>query len=210
MELIDGRRFYMQNYKCTMLGFLIDSDEFEVKPAISRAFIVNESMKGGGSLTKKYISKTIDITLATLISNGTSTIYSVGENITVLFNVSINGIVQEKDVHYSHSHFGGLSNINFSGTPLQGDVIVVSYYKGRNNKMYDQNGNELQVGRESFDFNGVNLVFDLQEKISSVISVTTNGLIEFSEEGYEITGQKQITLTSAPVFGATLDFVYLY
>ena len=210
METIDGRRFYMQTYKCTMLGFLIDSDEFEVKPAISRAFIVNESMKGGGSLTKKYISKTIDITLATLISNGTSTIYSVGENITVLFNVSINGIVQEKDVHYSHSHFGGLSNINFSGTPLQGDVIVVSYYKGRNNKMYDQNGNELQVGRESFNFNGVNLVFDLQEKINSVISVTTNGLIEFSEEGYEITGQKQITLTSAPVFGSTLDFVYLY
>jgi hypothetical protein len=76
--------------------------------------------------------------------------------------------------------------------------------------MYDQNGNELQVGRESFNFNGVNLVFNLQEKINSVISVTTNGLIEFSDEGYEITGQKQITLTSAPVFGATLDFVYLY
>ena len=36
METIDGRRFYMQTYKCTMLGFLIDNEEFEVKPAISR------------------------------------------------------------------------------------------------------------------------------------------------------------------------------
>ena len=41
--------------------------------------------------------------------------------------------------------------------------------------------------------------------MSKLIIVTT-----FSDEGYEITGQKQITLTSAPVFGATLDFVYLY
>jgi hypothetical protein len=209
METIDGRRFYMQNYKCTMLGFLIDSDEFEVKPAIARAFIVNESL-GGNSLTKKYIGKTIDITLSTIIANGTSTTYSVGENITVLFNVSINGIVQEKDVHYTHSHLGGLSNINFNGTPLQGDVIVVSYYKGKNNKMYDQNGNELQVGRESFTFNGVDLVFDLEEKINMIVSVTTNGLVEFDDEGYQITGQKQIILTSPPIFGANLDFVYLF
>jgi len=210
METIDGRRFYMQNYKCTMLGFLIDSDEFEVKPAISRAFIVNESTRGGASLTRKYIGKSIDITLSTVIANGTSTTYSVGENITVLFNVSINGIVQEKDVHYTHSHIGGLSNINFNGTPLLGDVIVVSYYKGKNNKMYDQHGNELQLSRESFTFNGIDLTFTLTEKVDTVVSITTNGLIEYNDEGYQITGSNQITLTSAPVYGAKMDFVYLY
>ena len=36
METVDGRRFYIQNYTFTMLGFLIDSEEFEVKPAIQR------------------------------------------------------------------------------------------------------------------------------------------------------------------------------
>jgi hypothetical protein len=209
METIDGRRFYMQTYKFTMLGFLIDSDEFEVKPAISRAFLVNESL-GGNSFTKKYMGKTVDVKLSTIIANGTSTTYSVGENITVLFNVSINGIVQEKDVHYSHSHLGGLSNINFSGTPLQGDVIVVSYYKGKNNKMYDQYGNELQVGRETYIYDGVFLTFELLNNISSIISVTTNGLIEYGDEGYQITSSNQITLTSAPVNGAKMDFVYLY
>lgn len=33
---IDGRKYYIQNYDFTMLGYLIDEDEFEVKPAIAR------------------------------------------------------------------------------------------------------------------------------------------------------------------------------
>jgi hypothetical protein len=209
METIDGRRFYMQTYKCTMLGFLIDSDEFEVKPAISRAFIVNESL-GGATFKKSYISKSIDIVISTIIAGDNQSTFTVGESITVLFNVAINGIVQEKDVHYRH--LGGTSNIIFDlvGTPEQGDVITVSYYKGKNNKMYDQFGRELTLGRESFTFNGVNIVFDLNENISSIISVTTNGLVEYSDEGYQLTGKNQITLTSAPVFGSKIDFLYLY
>jgi len=33
---IEQRKFYIQNYDFTMLGYLIDEEEFEVKPAISR------------------------------------------------------------------------------------------------------------------------------------------------------------------------------
>jgi hypothetical protein len=209
MDTIDGRRFYMQNYKCTMLGFLIDSDEFEVKPAISRAFIVNESL-GGATFKKKYLSKSVDIVISTIIAGENQTIFTVGESITVLFNVAINGIVQEKDIHYRH--IGGTSNIIFDlvGTPSLGDVITISYYKGKNNKMYDQFGNELTVGRESYFFNGTDLSFTLLHKISSFISITTNGLIEYNDEGYQLTDTNQITLTSAPVNGSKMDFVYLY
>jgi hypothetical protein len=209
MDTIDGRRFYMQNYKCTMLGFLIDSDEFEVKPAISRAFIVNESL-GGATFKKKYLSKSVDIVISTIIAGENQTIFTVGESITVLFNVAINGIVQEKDIHYRH--IGGTSNIIFDlvGTPSLGDVITISYYKGKNNKMYDQFGNELTVGRESYTFNGTDLSFTLLHKISSFISITTNGLIEYNDEGYQLTDTNQITLTSAPVNGSKMDFVYLY
>lgn len=209
MDTIDGRRFYMQNYKCTMLGFLIDSDEFEVKPAISRAFIVNESL-GGATFKKKYLSKSVDIVISTIIAEENQTIFTVGESITVLFNVAINGIVQEKDVHYRH--IGGTSNIIFDlvGTPSLGDVITISYYKGKNNKMYDQFGNELTVGRESYTFNGTDLSFTLLHKISSFISITTNGLIEYNDEGYQLTDTNQITLTSNPVNGSKMDFVYLY
>jgi len=209
MDTIDGRRFYMQNYKCTMLGFLIDSDEFEVKPAISRAFIVNESL-GGATFKKKYLSKSVDIVISTIIAGENQTIFTVGESITVLFNVAINGIVQEKDIHYRH--IGGTSNIIFDlvGTPSLGDVITISYYKGKNNKMYDQFGNELTFGRESYFFNGTDLSFTLLHKISSFISITTNGLIEYNDEGYQLTDTNQITLTSAPVNGSKMDFVYLY
>jgi hypothetical protein len=33
---IDKRNYYIQSYDFTMLGYLIDEEEFEVKPAISR------------------------------------------------------------------------------------------------------------------------------------------------------------------------------
>jgi hypothetical protein len=33
---IEARKYYIQNYDFTMLGYLIDEDEFEVKPAIQR------------------------------------------------------------------------------------------------------------------------------------------------------------------------------
>jgi hypothetical protein len=39
---IEKRKFYIQNYQFTMLGFLIDEEEFEVVPAISRALTMVE------------------------------------------------------------------------------------------------------------------------------------------------------------------------
>ena len=209
METMDGRRFYMQTYKFIMLGFLIDSDEFEVKPAISRAFLVNESL-GGATFKKRYITKTIDVVISTIVAGENQTIFTVGESINVLFNVAINGIVQEKDVHYRH--LGGTSNIIFdlAGTPSMGDVVTINYYKGKNDKMYDQFDNELQVGRETFTYNGNDLSFTLSQKINTVISITTNGLIEFDEENYQLTDKNEVTLTGAPVNGSRIDFVYLY
>lgn len=35
---VSRRRFYIQNYEFTMLAFLLDEDEFEVAPAVSRVF----------------------------------------------------------------------------------------------------------------------------------------------------------------------------
>ena len=39
---IDNRKYYIQNYDFTMLGYLIDEAEFEVKPAIARVLQVME------------------------------------------------------------------------------------------------------------------------------------------------------------------------
>jgi hypothetical protein len=54
----DSRKFYMQSYDFTMLGFLIDEEEFEVKPAINRISQVFETELDGQNSS---IQKTTDI-----------------------------------------------------------------------------------------------------------------------------------------------------
>jgi hypothetical protein len=39
---IESRKYYVQNYDFTMLGYLIDENEFEVKPAIARVALLTE------------------------------------------------------------------------------------------------------------------------------------------------------------------------
>lgn len=39
---IESRKYYIQSYDFTMLGYLIDEEEFEVKPAISRNVLITE------------------------------------------------------------------------------------------------------------------------------------------------------------------------
>jgi hypothetical protein len=39
---LDSRKYYVQSYDFTMLGYLIDEDEFEVKPAIARVSQIME------------------------------------------------------------------------------------------------------------------------------------------------------------------------
>lgn len=39
---LDARKYYVQSYEFTMLGYLIDEEEFEVKPAIERALLMTE------------------------------------------------------------------------------------------------------------------------------------------------------------------------
>jgi hypothetical protein len=42
MEL-EKRKYYIQKYEFTMMGFLIDEDQFEVSPAITRTFQIFET-----------------------------------------------------------------------------------------------------------------------------------------------------------------------
>ena len=39
---IESRKYYIQSYDFTMLGYLIDEEEFQVKPAIARALLMSE------------------------------------------------------------------------------------------------------------------------------------------------------------------------
>jgi hypothetical protein len=39
---LNGKRYYVQSYDMKMLGYLVDTEEFEVKPAINRLFVTTE------------------------------------------------------------------------------------------------------------------------------------------------------------------------
>lgn len=207
IDTIDGRRFYIQNYKFIMLGILIDSEEFEVKPAISRFFLMNEFIKEK-PLSKKYINKLIDITIATFPADGIQTSFSVGESIGTLFNVSINGLVQERDVDYFHVSF--TSKITFAEPPLEGSVVTITYYKGRNSVIIDTYGSILQVSTEYFPYDGSTLSFTLLNSINSIVSIDINGLLQEEGVGYNISGSQEITLGGAPVIGSRIGVTYIY
>jgi hypothetical protein len=207
METIDGRRFYVQNYKFTMLGFLLDSEEFVVKPAISRMFLMNEFIQSN-NFQKRYINKTIDITVVTFTADGMQTSFSVGESIGILFNVAINGLIQERDVDYFH--VAGTSKITFVTPPLEGSVISITYYKGRNSVFIDNYGKPVQVSTEYFIYDGTTLSFNVSNSIDDVITLDINGLVEEEGLGFEISAQNQVTLMGSPIIGSTIGVTYIY
>ena len=207
VDTVDGRRFYIQNYKFVMLGILIDSEEFEVKPAISRFFLLNEfiNQKQG---SKKFINKLIDVTIATFPADGIQTQFSVGESVGTLFNASVNGLVQERDGDYFHVSY--TSKITFSEPPPEGSSISITYYKGRNSTIIDTYGTILQVSTEYFTYNGSTLELTLNNSINSIITVDINGLLQEEGSGFDITSDQRITLGGAPVIGSRIGVTYLY
>ena len=73
---IDNRKYYVQNYDFTMLGYLIDELEFEVKPAIARVLQVFEIDTATLKKKKNQFPKNPDEFL-------TNFLYVVGNNMLV-------------------------------------------------------------------------------------------------------------------------------
>ena len=82
-----------------MLGFLIDPEEFEVKPAINRLFLLTEFLETK-NYEKKFISSSIETKVVLFSGDGIQTVFSVGETIGVLFFVAVNGLIQDQDIDY--------------------------------------------------------------------------------------------------------------
>jgi hypothetical protein len=207
MDAIESRRFYIQTYKFSMLGFLIDSDEFEVLPAISRVFLVDEVISKIPISKKRYI-KSAEITVSSLMGNGEQTVFSVGEIIGVLFNVSINGLVQQQNVNFYH--VSGTSKIVFFVPPPDNSNVIVVYFAGKNSIITDVYGRVIQVSTEYYEYDGSSLLFNTNNPIESVINLTINGLIEEEEIGFVKSGLDEITLLSSPIVGSTIGITYLY
>jgi hypothetical protein len=121
MDTIDGRRFYIQNYTFTMLGFLIDDEEFEVKPAISRVIKMTEV----DVTTKKKLPT---FTTNELIIESTYTSGSIIASYSATTSSPVDGLVEVNFIDQLSTTTGNTLNIpikifieknNLSGTTQQ-------------------------------------------------------------------------------------------
>lgn len=107
MEL-EKRKFYIQNYEFTMLGFLIDEDEFEVSPAVSRVLQVVEFEQGSTKKQKKILVDNKKVSVEALFVIGNDTVTQLFDYTT---DISIGDTknVDTFDVYINNDYYG--SNI---------------------------------------------------------------------------------------------------
>jgi hypothetical protein len=89
---VEKRKYYIQTYEFTMLGFLIDEDEFEVSPAITRVLTSVEFDPNNTKRQKKITeeSKSFQTDVLFVVGNNTLTQkinYTVDVNIGDVVNV---------------------------------------------------------------------------------------------------------------------------
>jgi hypothetical protein len=91
---LEGKRFYVQTYELKLQGYLVDSEEFDVKPAISRAFITTELERKRIKPVAKFIKddtekeKTIKVVIQFLVGSPT-TVNFVNDHKTTYTSIDI-------------------------------------------------------------------------------------------------------------------------
>jgi hypothetical protein len=128
---VDKRKFYIQNYDFTMLGYLIDEEEFQVKPAISRVFQffeLDESKRKKKLEKKPENSDTFQITFPYSINES-----SYSKVIEYRVNVSLSNTnnIDDYDVYINGDFFG----TNITSIQLNtNDELSVDINKSDNSK----------------------------------------------------------------------------
>ena len=103
---MDARKYYIQNYDFTMLGYLIDEDEFEVKPAIQR---VTQLMEIDTSTRKQRANKSPknpdEFSIKFLFVSGNTTLIDM---IDFTANMSLVGTdnIDTYDVYINDDYYG--------------------------------------------------------------------------------------------------------
>jgi hypothetical protein len=120
---VEKRKYYIQSYEFTMLGFLIDEDEFEVSPAITRVLQVVEF--DNKTTKRSKIKKDIK-------GVGSEALFLVGNNtLTQLFSYVVDIKIGETinvesfDVYINDDYYGSdlnLIQIN-SGDVLRLEIV---------------------------------------------------------------------------------------
>ena len=105
MEM-DKQKYYLQNYEFVMLGFLVDEEEFEVTPGITRSFLMLESQNRTRSRrVRKLPASPKNFPLAYGVGS-TDTEVTVSIPYTVNFTVDTNVNVDSYSVYINGDYIG--------------------------------------------------------------------------------------------------------
>ena len=127
---LEKRKYYVQSYDCTMLGFLIDENEFEVSPAINRLVQMFEIDSDKKRKQKKNNNNptTTDVDVLFVVGN-----LVLSQLFDYTTNLSINDLVNidTYDVYINNQFYG--TNINEIQINT-GDVLKFEITKDDNTK----------------------------------------------------------------------------
>jgi hypothetical protein len=120
---LEKRKYYIQKYEFTMMGFLIDEDEFEVYPALSRTFQMYElDQRPAKGPQKKQSPIQPEVITLSYVGNTTQEFYFEYE-CDLLFEDSVN--LDSYSVYINDQYYGDDVNriqIN-NGDTLRIDVV---------------------------------------------------------------------------------------
>lgn len=204
LSSIDNRRFYLQTYNFTLLGLLNDKEEFEVKPALSRALLTMEILNER-DVTKVPINIELGFFSINLVSDGIQTLYTLNDKMNEIIAVTINGLVQRKDEHYYY--ISGTNRVTFINPPLVGSVIEFIYYKGKFGTLV-YNDDVLEIVNVVHTYDGDNNIPFLNN-IFDVILLDANGLVLEKNTDFIVT-TNNIQLIHQPVIGTKINITLVY
>jgi len=102
---LEKRKYYVQSYEFILLGFLIDEDEFEVSPAISRVLQVVEFETQTTRKQPKKLSNPASTTLDVLFVVGNNIITQIFDY-TVDLNLGDSDNVESFEVYINNDYYG--------------------------------------------------------------------------------------------------------
>lgn len=123
---LDSRKYYVQSYDFTMLGYLIDEEEFEVKPAIARVTQLMELTGTGNTKREKYPKNPNEFLENYLFVVGNDTLSDVvGYTANLTFGTWDN--VDSYDVYINGDYYGtDIQNIQITTNDiLRIDVVKI-------------------------------------------------------------------------------------
>ena len=102
---LDKRKYYVQSYDFLMMGYLIDEEEFEIKPAISRTVQLLEAATQSRGKKKSYPKNPSLFPLTYNFSAGT-TAYTENYKYTADLSFESNDNVSSWDVYINDDYYG--------------------------------------------------------------------------------------------------------